>query len=176
MSSLTPIHLRCRLFSFWSMVALGLLDLAGVVFLVCIAFYYRMPFVALPVLLLLFFAAWMFFQAWGYWTLTVEIGEEGLHIRVPRERFGIFSPPAQDLACPWREVEEISTSGQNRQRVPGTGMLLRMPTDFLIIRTAKRGTILLNYAMVKSQIHEIAALLKEKSGKSETAVPRRLRS
>jgi len=44
-------------------------------------------------------------------------------------------------------------------------MLLRMPTDFLIIRTAKRGTILLNYAMVKSQIHEIAALLKEKSGK-----------
>jgi hypothetical protein len=158
---LQRVHIQCRMLSFWTMILLGLMDVGAIAVLADIPG--GMPIVLAPSLLLLLFAVWMFLQAWGYWILTVEAGDDGLHILAPHERCGVFLPPAQELICRWSEVEKLETPVRNRARIPGTGMLLRMPTDTLIISAKGRQPLRLTYSMVKNQIHEIAALIGEKT-------------
>ena len=147
------------------MALTGAVDLGLALFLVPLSVGWHLWVLLLPLLILLPFAAWMFLQAWGYWILRIEHGGGELNIRAPGERFGIFLPPAQRLRCRCSEVEEVRILGRRGPRTPGTGMILRMPTDVLIITARGGRSVRLTYPMFKQQLYDIAALLGREPGR-----------
>ena len=157
---LRPVHIRCRLRSFWTVLVIGFLDLGLAIFLM-VDRPGGLLFLLGPLLILLLAAAWMFFQAWGYWILRIETGAEGLHIRAPRERFGIFLPPAEDLRCRWADIKEVRLQGLDNPRQPGT--VYRIPVVTLWITTRDGRGIQLPYSMLKGQVQEMAALISRRA-------------
>lgn len=158
MTSLSPLHIKCRLRSFFTVLGIGLLDLGLALLLVS-----ELPggnlFLLGPLLILLLAAVWMLFQAWGYWILRIRTGAESIHIRAPRERFGVFFPPAQNFLCRWSEIDSVELPGMDHPKLPGAGMILRMPIVSLVVVARDGRAIRLSYSMLKGQVQEIAALI-----------------
>ncbi len=159
-SSMSPIHIRCRLRSFWTVLFIGLLDLGLALFLLVDRPGGFLLLLA-PLVLLLLAAAWMFFQAWGYWILRIETGDPGLRIRAARERFGVFLPPAEDFRCRWSEIKEVRLPGLNNPRQPG--MVYRMPIVALLVTTRDGRSIQVPYSMLKGQVQEMAAMISKRA-------------
>ncbi|MEJ2079063.1 MAG: hypothetical protein P8Z74_13790 [Acidobacteriota bacterium] len=157
---LRPVHIRCRLRSFWTVLVIGFLDLGLAIFLMV-----DRPggflFLLGPLLILLMAAVWMFFQAWGYWILRIETEAESLRIRAPRERFGIFLPPAEDFRCDWSEIKDVRLPGLDNPRK--AGMVYRMPIVALLVTTRDGRGIQLPYSMLKGQVQEMAALISRRA-------------
>lgn len=153
---LSRVHIRCRLRSFWTVLVIGFLDLGLAIFLV-IDRPSGFLFLLGPLLILLLAAAWMFFQAWGYWILRIDTGAEGLRIRAPSECFGVFLPPVVDFRCRWSEIDDVRLPGLTNPRQPG--MVYRMPIVALLVTTHDGRSILLPYSMLKGQVKEMAAMI-----------------
>ncbi|AEO48783.1 hypothetical protein F11_11595 [Rhodospirillum rubrum F11] len=109
-------------------------------------------------LLVLAPVAWLALMAWGHGMLRIEVGQVGMRLRVPDQRFGLLLPPLSDLRFTWSEVEAVTliegARGACHEAISRPGA----PSHRLIVR-AKGQSVTLGLGLIGAQMLDIAELV-----------------
>ncbi|MBK1665562.1 hypothetical protein CKO10_13925, partial [Rhodospirillum rubrum] len=96
--------------------------------------------------------------AWGQAMLRIEVGQVGMRLRVPDQRFGLLLPPLSDLRFTWTEVEGVTLIEGGRGSLHDASPRPGEPSHRLIVR-AKGESVTLGLALVGAQMLDLAELV-----------------